>query len=390
MRRKNLARELLHRQTCDLVLAFCMLAIVCSLIESWWSIDSNVALAQSSQRNLALPSLEPDPRGWQNFQNTNASPQSNDLSIPPIDKNSLTTAFDRLPKPAPQVNPLTSDFLPNEIRSQIGLATYEQVDSSSVGVKQGLDQPEPSQTGSNESEIWPTGIPEPRELLLSPGGIQSTLKFSLLLGALSLAPAIILMTTCYIRVIVVLSLLKQAFGGQQLPPAQVITALSIFLTLLIMAPVWNEVKTKAIDPYAAEEIPWEQAWNQGVEPVKQFMARQIEMAGNESSVAVFYRFSIDSTGEPTPIEMPEYLHEVPINVLIPAFMISELKIAFLLGFQIYLPFLVLDLVVSSVSVSMGMFMLPPQLISFPLKLILFVMVDGWSLVIGMLLQSFIT
>lgn len=310
-------------------------------------------------QKLVKDSPDPDPNGW----------QVPDRLSPPVMRNQQIDFFDRPAEENYSANNLPVDVLPNEIRSQIGLANYEEPD---------------------EPASWPSGIPEPRQLLLSPGGIQSTLKFSLILGALSLAPAIVLMTTCYIRVIVVLSLLKQAFGGQQLPPTQVITALSLFLTFLIMAPVWNEVKTRAIDPYSAEEISWEQAWNRGVAPIKEFMARQIEMAGNESSVAVFYQYSIEMADGELSGQQPEYLHEVPINVLIPAFMISELKIAFLLGFQIYLPFLVLDLVVSSVSVSMGMFMLPPQLVSFPLKLILFVMVDGWSLVIGMLLQSFVT
>ena len=218
----------------------------------------------------------------------------------------------------------------------------------------------------------------------SPEGIWPSIKVGLLLAVLSLAPAIILMTTCYVRVVVVLTLLRQAFGGQQLPPMQVVTALSLFLTLLIMAPVWNEVKTEAIDPYTREQSPisWEQAWERGIEPVKHFMVSQIKASGNADSVAVFYKHLPDAGAPPSTLE------EVPINVLLPAFLISELKVAFLLGFQIFLPFLVLDLVVSSVTVSSGMMMLPPTMVSFPLKLILFVMVDGWNLVVGMLLQSF--
>ena len=218
----------------------------------------------------------------------------------------------------------------------------------------------------------------------SPEGIWPSIKVGLLLAVLSLAPAIILMTTCYVRVVVVLTLLRQAFGGQQLPPMQVVTALSLFLTLLIMAPVWSEVKTEAIDPYTRQQSPitWEEAWQRGIEPVKHFMVTQIEASGNADSVAVFYEHLPDA-GTP-----PSTLDQVPINVLLPAFLISELKVAFLLGFQIFLPFLVLDLVVSSVTVSSGMMMLPPTMVSFPLKLILFVMVDGWNLVVGMLLQSF--
>ena len=218
----------------------------------------------------------------------------------------------------------------------------------------------------------------------SPEGIWPSIKVGLLLAVLSLAPAIILMTTCYVRVVVVLTLLRQAFGGQQLPPMQVITALSLFLTMLIMAPVWNQVKTDAIDPYTRQQNPitWEEAWQRGIAPVKHFMVSQIKASGNTDSVAVFYQHLPDAGTPPSTIE------QVPINVLLPAFLISELKVAFLLGFQIFLPFLVLDLVVSSVTVSSGMMMLPPTMVSFPLKLILFVMVDGWNLVVGMLLQSF--
>lgn len=226
------------------------------------------------------------------------------------------------------------------------------------------------------------------ESMLSREGTESSVKAVLLIGALSLAPALLLMTTCYIRIIVVLSLLRQAFGSQQLPPTQVLTALSLFVTLLVMAPVWQQVKEEAIDPYSqpasqSQAISWDEAWSKGVRPIKEFMTRQIEIAQNENSVAIFYKYLPEKQRQ----QPPSNLRDVPINVLLPAFVISELKVAFLLGFQIYLPFLVLDLVVSAVTVSMGMLMLPPTMVSFPLKLILFVMVDGWNLVVGMLLQS---
>lgn len=225
--------------------------------------------------------------------------------------------------------------------------------------------------------------------LTSPESLPSSIKLALILGVLSLAPAIILMSTCYVRVIVVLTLLRQAFGVQQLPPTQVLTALSLFVTLLVMTPVWQEVKTEAIDPYTRAENPisWEEAWDAGVAPMKRFMLKQIQIARNEDSIAVFYQNLPQESASDTS-ELPQTLEEVPVKILLPAFLISELKVAFLLGFQIYLPFLILDLVVSSVTVSMGMVMLPPTMVSFPLKLILFVMVDGWNLVLGMLLQSF--
>ncbi len=233
---------------------------------------------------------------------------------------------------------------------------------------------------SSFENVLPTG-----DSALPRTGLGSSIQAMLLLATLSLAPAIVLMTTSYVRVVVVLSLLRQAFGSQQLPPTQVITALSLFLTMLVMAPVWNEVKTEAIDPYAAEgsQVTWQSAWDAGIKPVRQFMQKQIQLAGNEQSIATFYQYLPETSQQP-----PTSFDDVPLNVLLPAFMVSELKVAFLLGFQVFLPFLVLDLVVSSVTVSMGMLMLPPNMVSFPLKLILFVMVDGWNLVIGMLLQSF--
>jgi len=272
-----------------------------------------------------------------------------------------------------------SDQLPSAVRNQLGLANTHA-------------PPTPPQNSSPDSEPVSDQPPltsflsSPTDQLTSPEGLTSSIKVALILATLSLAPAIVLMTTCYVRVIVVLTLLKQAFGAQQLPPTQVLTALSLFVTLLIMTPVWTEVKQEAIDPYTQTEngISWEEAWTRGIAPVKTFMAKQIEAAGNAESIAVFYKY-VPQYSEAAPTSA----QDVPINVLLPAFMVSELKVAFLLGFQIFLPFLVLDLVVSSVTVSTGMLMLPPTMVSFPLKLILFVLVDGWNLVVGMLLQSFI-
>jgi flagellar biosynthetic protein FliP len=220
----------------------------------------------------------------------------------------------------------------------------------------------------------------------SPQRLSSTLQVLLLLTVLSLAPAVLLMTTSFVRIIVVLGLLRQALGTQQLPPSQVMTTLALFMTLLVMTPTWSEVYTDAVAPYSRGEITSpEEAWNLGVMPIKRFMSRQIELADNSDDVWLFYDYLPDSQKSPTP---PETYDEVPLAALLPAFMLSELKVAFLIGFQIYLPFLILDMVVSSVTISMGMMMLPPVLISLPLKLLLFVLVDGWNLVVGMLLQSF--
>ncbi len=218
----------------------------------------------------------------------------------------------------------------------------------------------------------------------SPEGLSSTLQVMLLLTVLSLAPAILLMTTSFVRIIVVLGLLRQALGTQQLPPSQVITSLAMFMTLLIMAPVWNDVYDNAIEPYTdpSSDMTLEEAWQEGSLPIKRFMSRQIVAAENVDDVLLFYQYLPEDT------PAPETFDDVPLRVLLPAYMLSELKIAFLIGFQIYLPFLILDIVVASVTISMGMLMLPPVMISLPFKLMLFVLVDGWRLVVGMLLESF--
>lgn len=222
------------------------------------------------------------------------------------------------------------------------------------------------------------------DVWLSPKGLTSSLQVVGLLTILSVAPAILLMTTCYVRVIVVFGLLKQAMGMQQLPPSQVITAISIFITIFVMSPVWTDVYNDAIEPYTAEgsRMSTSEAWDKGVAPIRQFMSRQIAMANNYDDVHLFY--SRYAPGSPE----PKNFDEVPLQVLLPAYMLSELKTAFMMGFQIYLPFLILDIVIASVTVSMGMMMLPPAMISMPFKLLLFVLVDGWRLVVQMLLDSF--
>lgn len=235
------------------------------------------------------------------------------------------------------------------------------------------------------------GTPSTQDFLLggpekwtSREGLSSSLQILLLLTVLSLAPAILLMTTCYVRIIVVMGLLRQALGTGQLPPSQVITAISLFMTMFVMAPVWNKVYDDAIRPYTApgSTMSMEQAWEAGVAPVRTFMERQIVMAGNHEDVSLFAAYN-----DPTAPE-PQFIDEVPLRVLLPAYMLSELKTSFLMGFQIFLPFLLIDLVVASVTISMGMMMLPPAMISLPFKLLLFVLIDGWHLVVEMLLESF--
>jgi flagellar biosynthesis protein FliP len=218
----------------------------------------------------------------------------------------------------------------------------------------------------------------------SPKGMHSTMQVMLLLTVLSLAPAILLMTTSFVRIIVVMGLLKQALGTNQLPPSQVMTAISLFMTVLLMTPVWSKVYSDAILPYTREEIGLEDAWQRGAKPVRAFMSQQIDIAGNSDDVWLFYEYLPEEQKTKT----PETYDDVPLQVLIPAFMLSELKTAFLIGFQVYLPFLILDIVVSTITISVGMMMLPPAMISLPFKLLLFVLVDGWALVVSMLLQSF--
>lgn len=230
----------------------------------------------------------------------------------------------------------------------------------------------------------------------SPQGMSSALQIMLLLTVVSLAPAILLMTTSFVRILVVMGLLRQALGVQQLPPSQVLTSIALFMTALLMTPVWNQVYTDGIKPYTDEEISLDEAWQRGVKPVRQFMAEQIRRTNNDDSVHMFLAY-LPSERDPETGELPDnYVYfgagpeerDVPLQALLPAFMLSELKTAFVIGFQIYLPFVILDIVVASVTISMGMLMLPPVLISLPFKLLLFVLVDGWRLVVEMLMESF--
>ncbi len=246
----------------------------------------------------------------------------------------------------------------------------------------------------SDSSLLPSGIGGPQQWT-SPEGLSSALQVMILLTVISLAPAVLLMTTSFIRILVVLGLLRQALGTQQLPPSQVITSIALFMTVLIMTPVWSDVYDQAIKPYTEKEINLEQAWDRGTIPVRRFMAEQIIRTDNHDDVYLFLKYMPSEIDEETG-ELPEYVffdqegdeRIVPLQALLPAYMLSELKTAFLIGFQIYLPFVILDIVVASVTISMGMLMLPPVLISLPFKLLLFVLVDGWRLVVEMLLESF--
>ncbi|MBC8316842.1 MAG: flagellar type III secretion system pore protein FliP [Desulfobulbaceae bacterium] len=209
-----------------------------------------------------------------------------------------------------------------------------------------------------------------------PKQIAVLIEILLIFTVLSMAPAILLMTTCFTRLVVAFSFLKNALGTQQMPPAQVLIGLSLFLTLFIMSPVLKDINTNAVEPFLSEEINLEQAYNEGIKPLRAFMLKQTR----EKDLALF--LSLSKTDKPLNKD------EVSTAVLIPAFVISELKTAFQIGFILFLPFLVIDMVVASVLLSMGMMMLPPVMISLPFKILLFVLVDGWYLIVGSLVKSF--
>ncbi len=210
-----------------------------------------------------------------------------------------------------------------------------------------------------------------------PEDISQTLQIVLLLTVLSLAPSIIVMTTSFTRILIVFGFLRQALGTQQVPSGQIIAGLALFMSAFIMAPVWKDINTNALQPYIDSQITQAEAWDRGVKPLRAFMLSQtgndelglfLELAGKDQNVTK--------------------LDDVGMEVILPAFMISELKTSFQLGFLIYLPFLVIDLVVSTILMSLGMMMLPPMMISLPIKLLFFVLADGWNLTIRGLVSSF--
>ena len=208
--------------------------------------------------------------------------------------------------------------------------------------------------------------------------LESTLQILIMLTILSLAPSILIMVTSFTRIVVVFHFLRTALGTQTTPPNQVIVGLALFITIAIMSPVFTEVNTKAIKPYTAGKIKQEQAIEKGLSPLREFMLKQTR----EKDLKLFMDLNKKSADD-----IKDY-DDIPITIVIPAFIISELRAAFIIGFLIYLPFIVLDMVVASTLMSMGMMMLPPTTISLPFKLLLFVLADGWNLVIGQLVNSF--
>tara|TARA_Y100001933_G_C19015149_1_gene571227 strand:+ start:26613 stop:27494 length:882 start_codon:yes stop_codon:yes gene_type:complete len=215
-------------------------------------------------------------------------------------------------------------------------------------------------------------------------GLSSSLSILVLLTVLSIAPAIIIMTTSFTRIVVVFALLRQAMGTQSLPPSQVIVGLSVFMTLLVMAPTFDRIHKECIIPMQNNELDQLTAWSRAKQPLRDFMFDQIEYTGNWGDVYMLLKYrGVD-------ISQPQTLRRADVDMvtLIPAFMLGELKTAFLIGFRLYLPFMIIDMVVASILISVGMMMLPPVMVSLPFKLLLFVLVDGWQLVAGNILGSF--
>ena len=210
-----------------------------------------------------------------------------------------------------------------------------------------------------------------------PGDVSILLQIVFILTILALAPAILILMTSFTRLAVVLSFLRNAMGTQQTPSNQIIAGLALFLTFFIMMPVWQKINHNALQPYLAEEISQEVALKAAIDPIRQFMFKHTR----KKDLALFIKMAN--------IEKPNSQDDVPTTILIPSFVISELKTAFIIGFILFVPFLVIDMVVASVLLSMGMMMLPPILVSLPFKLMLFVLVDGWNLIVGSLVKSFI-
>lgn len=218
------------------------------------------------------------------------------------------------------------------------------------------------------------------------GSLSTSLNVLLLLTVLSLAPAFLVLCTCFTRIVIVLGLLRQALGTQGLPPSQVIIGLSLFLTFVVMAPTAQRMYNDGIRPYTSGEVQdYELAWERTKQPLRDFMFAQIEATGNWSAVFMMLNYRGIDTSDPSSLTRAD----VDMLSLVPAYILSELKTAFLIGFKIYLPFLVIDMVIASMLISMGMLMLPPVLISLPFKLLLFVLVDGWQLVVGSMMVSFV-
>jgi flagellar biosynthetic protein FliP len=210
----------------------------------------------------------------------------------------------------------------------------------------------------------------------NPNDIASTIQLLLLLTVLSLAPSILIMTTSFLRIIVVFNFLKNALGTAQMPPNQLLAGMALFITFFVMGPTWTKVSNESLKPYFDKKITLDSAYATGIKPVREFMFRQVRDQDLELFISI------------ANMTRPANKDDLPTHILIPAFIISELRAGFIIGFFLFIPFLVVDMIVSSILMSMGMMMLPPMMVSLPFKLLLFVLVDGWNLVVGSLVRSF--
>ncbi|MFS0672448.1 flagellar type III secretion system pore protein FliP [Ornithinibacillus sp. 179-J 7C1 HS] len=209
-----------------------------------------------------------------------------------------------------------------------------------------------------------------------PTNVSTSIRLILLLTIFSLAPGILILMTSFTRIVIVLSFVRTSLATQQMPPNQVLIGLALFLTFFIMAPTFSEVYEQGLQPLFNEEISLDEAYDRASEPIKSFMAKHTR----QKDLALFLSYA--------QVETPESIQEIPLTALVPAFAISELKTAFQMGFMIFIPFLIIDMAVASILMSMGMMMLPPVMISLPFKILLFVMVDGWYLITHSLLSGF--
>jgi flagellar biosynthetic protein FliP len=258
--------------------------------------------------------------------------------------------------------------------------------SARANMPVGIDDDQPTRrTSSTDARSEPPASPAAPNPFAGP--LFDTIKPVIPLALATLAPVALLMFTSFVRINIVLMLLRQALGSPQVPGNQVLMALALLLTALVMRPEAEAVYTRAIEPYNAHRITEAEAWEAGHRPIKDYMVRQIENTNHQEYLWQLY--DLDSTLSSHRAK-PTYADEFPLRVVAPAYLLSELTTALVMGFYLYLPFLVIDLVVSSVLAAMGLFMLPPSLVALPLKLILFVMADGWLLVATMLVRSFAT
>lgn len=206
--------------------------------------------------------------------------------------------------------------------------------------------------------------------------VSVTLQILLLMTILALAPSIMIMTTAYLRIIIVFHFLKSALGTQQMPPGQLLAGVALFITFFVMAPTWNKVNEEALKPLMEEKITTEEAYNKGIEPIREFMFKHVR----DEDLGLFIALAN--------MTRPNNRTDLPTYIVVPAFVLSELRTGFIIGFFLFIPFLMVDMIIASILMSMGMMMLPPMLVSLPFKILLFILVDGWNLIVGSVVRSF--